>query len=73
MVDCSILPQHRGSQPQTGPVVYRLGHISFTDKSWVRFPAGLQNIVITNSWARMSTKIQRCVGNDFPLKGPIAQ
>lgn len=25
-----------------GPVVYRLGHITFTDKSWVRLPAGLQ-------------------------------
>ena len=34
-----------GSNPvgttKFGPVVYRLGHIPFTDKSWVRFPAGL--------------------------------
>lgn len=33
----------RISQPQIGPFVYRLGHITFYDKRRVRLPYGLQN------------------------------
>jgi len=35
--------QHRGTQPQIGPIVYRLGHMVFIHKSRVRLPVGLQS------------------------------
>ena len=39
--------QHRGTQPQIGPIVYRLGHMVFIHKSRVRLPVGLQGLGAT--------------------------
>ena len=35
--------QYRGTQPQIGPIVYRLGRQVFILESRVRLPVGLQN------------------------------